>query len=221
MMEELLETFRNASTSNISDALDRLSIRGGCEGIFPQFETPRMVGRAFTVRYVPADPVNTGSVGDFLDDVKRGEVVVIDNGGRTYCTVWGNIMTFAAAGRGVAGTVIDGVCRDIEEVKNMHYPIFSKGKYMMTGKDRVQVEAIGEPVSISGVHVKPQDIIVGDDSGVIVVPNEVAEKVAEIVRGISNTEAAIIEDIQNGLSLREARARHKYHTLQRPPSQSV
>jgi 4-hydroxy-4-methyl-2-oxoglutarate aldolase len=216
MMEELLKTFREASTSNISDALDRLSIRGGCEGVLSQVDAPRMVGTAFTVRYVPADPVSKGSVGDFLDDVKSGEVVVIDNGGRTYCTVWGNIMTFAAARKGIAGTVIDGVCRDLEEVKTMQYPIFSRGRYMMTGKDRVQVEAVGEPISISGVHVKPGDIVVGDDSGVIVVPNEVAEKVMELVREVSNTEALIIEDLQKGLSLKEARARHRYHTLQRP-----
>ena len=77
-----------------------------------------------------------------LDDVAPGAVVVIDNGGRLDATVWGDILTWFASARGIAGTVIDGVSRDYDRAAELSYPIFSRGTYMRTGKDRVQVAAI-------------------------------------------------------------------------------
>lgn len=93
--------------------------------------------------------------------------MVIDNGGRTYCTVWGDLMTIDASQRGLAGTVIDGVCRDVPGIKRCRYPIFTRGCYMVTGKDRVQVDAVDVPVAISGVQVKPGDLAKGDDTGAL------------------------------------------------------
>ena len=104
----------------------------------------RLVGRAWTLRYgtVGEDP---GTVGDYIDDLGLGQVVVLDNQGRRDATVWGDLLTTVAAGRGVAGTVIDGVCRDVDRSIELGYPIFSRGNWMRTGKDRVRVEEIGGP----------------------------------------------------------------------------
>ena len=99
-------------TAAISDALDKLGLPGSLHGIGPLRPGQRACGPAFTVRYEPVDDQH-GTVGDFLDDVPAGGVVVIDNDGRTDCTVWGGIMTQVAALTGVAGTVINGVCRDV------------------------------------------------------------------------------------------------------------
>ena len=79
------------------------------------------------MRYLPASSP-PGSVGDFIDDVATGDVVVIDNGGRKDCTVWGDIMTQYAGLRGIAGTVIDGVCRDVNRAISDDYPIFTVGR---------------------------------------------------------------------------------------------
>ena len=86
--------------------------------------------------------VPPGTVGDFIDDVAAGDVVVIDNGGRTDCTVWGDIMTQYAGAHRFAATVIDGVCRDVNKALGDGYPLFSRGRFMRTGKDRVQVGAV-------------------------------------------------------------------------------
>ena len=91
-MEEIIGRISKLDVASVSDALDKIGIPGGLLGIHPVVEGKRMCGRAFTVHYVP-NGVIKGNVGDFLDDVKPGEVVVIDNGGRLYCTVWGDIMT--------------------------------------------------------------------------------------------------------------------------------
>jgi len=87
------------------------------------------------------------------------------------CTVWGDLMSITATNKNIGGTVIDGVCRDLPTIFNLQYPIFTKGYYMRTGKDRVEVDAVNAPGSISGIRVNPQDVILGDDSGVLVIPS--------------------------------------------------
>ena len=85
--KELIEKFRKMDTTSVSDALDRLGIKGGCQGILPQVSGIKMVGTAFTVRYRPCGTVK-GTVGDFLDDVQPGQAVVLDNGGRRNKRSW-------------------------------------------------------------------------------------------------------------------------------------
>jgi 4-hydroxy-4-methyl-2-oxoglutarate aldolase len=211
--KELIEKFRKMDTTSVSDALDRLGIKGGCQGILPQVSGIKMVGTAFTVRYRPCGMVK-GTVGDFLDDVQPGQVVVLDNGGRMYGTVWGDIMTVYAQKRGVAGTVIDGVCRDLPRILETRYPIFTRGRYMVTGKDRVEVDAINVPVSVSDVHVRPDDLLVGDDSGVVVVPHDRAEEVMRAALEIDEAEQKILEMLGKGITMREARKQLGYHQLQ-------
>ena len=212
--DEIVRKFESLSTSTISDALDKFGIAGACKGIMPVVSGVKMVGTAYTVRYVPVGAVK-GSVGDYIDDVLPGDVVVLDNNGRTDCTVWGDILTMTAKMKGISGTVIDGVCRDIPSILEEKYPVFSRGRFMMTGKDRVMVEATQVAVSIGMVQVKPRDILVGDDSGVVVVPQEMAEKVFEVAKTVDEAEKCIVEAMRGGFSLTEARAKFGYHTLQR------
>ena len=210
---ELVKKFQPLSTSTISDALDQYGIAGGCHGIEPIVSGVKMVGTAYTVRYIPTGSVK-GTVGDYIEDVLPGEVVVLDNNGRTDCTVWGDILTVTAKMKSISGTVIDGVCRDVPTILEERYPIFSRGKFMMTGKDRVMVEATQVVVSIGKVQVKPGDILVGDDSGVVVVPQEMAQKILEAALAIEEAENLIVEGVRGGMDLKEARKKFGYHSLQ-------
>jgi regulator of RNase E activity RraA len=194
--------------------MDRLGIAAGCLGLSSVVPGVKTVGRAYTVKYRVTGEVQRGTVGDFLDDVAPGQVIVIDNAGRVDCTVWGDIMTIIADRRGIAGTVIDGVCRDVPKIRELGYALFSRGRYMMTGKDRVEVDAINAPVSISGRQVRPGDIVMADDSGVIVIPASRAEEILQIATDIEAIEQQIMKLVKKGLSLREARAQLKYHSLQ-------
>ena len=202
------------SSSAVSDALDRLGIPGAVLGLHPLGPSQQMHGRAYTVRYIPAGR-DAGTVGDYIDDVPAGSVVVLANDGRTDCTVWGDILTAVASDRGVAGTVIDGVCRDVSRALSIGYPIYSRGKFMRTGKDRVEVADTGGTVSIGGVQVSNGDLIVGDDDGVVVVPARYEQDVLAAAAAIAQREAAILDDALSGGSLRAARERHGYHQLQR------
>ncbi|WP_437179006.1 RraA family protein [Kineococcus endophyticus] len=207
-------------TAAVSDALDRLGLPGSLHGLGGLREGQSACGPAFTARYEPVDD-SGGTVGDFLDDVPAGAVVVIDNGGSTTETVWGGIMTRIAAANGVAGTVINGVCRDTAASAAVGYSTWSAGRFMRTGKDRVRLHAVQEPVSINGVTIRPGDVVVGDDDGVVVVPVERAEEVAELAERIEAVEAAILTAVAAGSSLTQARREHGYHALQTRDSNQV
>ncbi len=168
--ETLIEQARELSTAEISDALDFFRLPGSALGIAPIAGPAKLAGQAFTVRFAPVDTATPGTVGDFLDDIPVGAVAVLDNGGRLDCTVWGGIMSRLAAARGIGGTVVHGVCRDTHEADQAGYPLYARSRFMRTGKDRVQVEAVGGPVTLSDVRVCPGDFVVGDADGVVVVP---------------------------------------------------
>lgn len=216
--QHLVALFEGLDTPGVSDAMDKLGIPGQCLGIAP-LDNYRgtVVGPAFTVQYVPAN-TPPGSVGDFIEDVLPGDVVVIANAGRTDCTVWGDIMTQYAGARGIAATVIDGVCRDVSKALGDGYPLFTRGRYMRTGKDRVEVLSVNQPVAISETRVCARDIVVADANGVLVVPRARAAEVAQVARQIEAVESQIRAQIEAGKTLKQARESLGYHTLQRKGS---
>lgn len=200
-------------TATISDAMDRLGIVGQCRSIKPRDPAFRMTGRAFTILYGPAASP-PGTVGDFIDDVPPGHVVVLDNGGRTDATVWGDIMTEIAHRRGIAGTVIDGINRDVHLCLALGYPVYSRDNWMRTGKDRVQVEATNVPVNIGDVRVAPHDILRGDADGLVSIPREHEDRILAVAEEIETAERAIRTAVAGGMRLDEARKQFRYHQLQ-------
>ena len=132
-IEPVIAALAALSTSCLSDALDRLGVAGQCADIKPLDRSFALAGRAFTVRYGPVGE-DTGTVGDYIDDLGPGNVVVLDNQGRTDATVWGDLLTITAAGGRIAGTVIDGVCRDVARALSYSYPVFSRGNLDADGQ---------------------------------------------------------------------------------------
>jgi 4-hydroxy-4-methyl-2-oxoglutarate aldolase len=201
--------------ATLSDAMDRLGLHGQCARIKGRSDDFRMAGRAFTLLYGPASKP-AGTVGDYIDDVPAGCVVVLDNGGREDVTVWGDILTEIAHRRGIAGTVIDGVCRDVALCRKLGYPVFSRGHWMRTGKDRVQVEATNVPVSVGLVRVAPGDLVRGDADGVVVLPTAYEDAILDAAEEIGRAEDAIRAFAREGARLDEARREYGYHRLQSP-----
>jgi 4-hydroxy-4-methyl-2-oxoglutarate aldolase len=212
-MDQNVQRASKLDTTALSDALDRLGIPGQCLGIKPLDSKFRLAGRAFTLLYGPAG-VPAGTVGDFIDDVPEGNVIVIDNGGRENATVWGDILTMVAHRRNIAGTVIDGACRDTNLSREIGYPIFSRSYSMRTGKDRVQLEATNGPINIGDARVLPSDILRGDADGVVVVPETYEDRVLDIAEEIDATEEKIRQAVLEGMRLMDARKRYGYHQLQ-------
>jgi len=201
-------------TATVSDALDALGLPGSLFGI-GRTTGRAITGQAFTVRYEPIDDEG-GTVGDFLDEVAPGSVIIIDNSGRLDCTVWGGIMSRVAAARGIAGTVVHGVCRDVATSAGVGYPLWSAGRFMRTGKDRVRCAAVQVPIVVDDVKVVPGDYLHADADGVVAIPAARIDEVLEIAERIENVENRIVDLAIAGATLTEARRQLGYHTLQTP-----
>ncbi len=214
MSDKNVERAKRLDTATLSDAMDKLGIEGVCRGIKPRDQRLAMAGRAYTLLYGPIDPISPGTVGDYIDDLEPGTVVVLDNGGREDCTVWGDILTEVAHTKGLAGTVIDGPCRDVHLCLELGYPVYSRSYSMKTGKDRVQVDAVQVPVNIGDARVCPGDLIRADSDGVVVLPRDLEDRILDTAETIQNAEEKIRAAVRAGRSLREARAEIGYHSLQ-------
>jgi len=208
-----LERSAKIDIATLSDALDKLGIAGQCLGIKPLQHSFRLTGRAFTLEYGPV--AVGGTVGDFIDDVPSGAVIVIDNQGREDATVWGDILTTCARRRGINGTVIDGACRDTQLARELAYPIFSRSYSMRTGKDRVQLDAVNHPVHVGSARISPGAIMRGDADGVVTIPADREAAVLDLAEAIQLAETMILQLVRDGSRLDEARRRQNYHLLQR------
>jgi 4-hydroxy-4-methyl-2-oxoglutarate aldolase len=213
MTHDIAASLAGLSCTDLSDAMDGMGVPCQCAGIMPLDRSLSLVGKAWTLRYGPIGQ-DGGTVGDYIDDLEPGTVVVLDNGGRKDATVWGDLLTATASRSGIAGTVIDGICRDVDRAMERRYPIFSRGNWMRTGKDRVRVESTQEPVNIGGIRVTPGDWLRGDGDGLVVVPTGIVDEVLTAAQEIHDAEEAIRSEVAQGSPLRAARAKHNYHSLQ-------
>lgn len=214
MSDENVARAARLDTATLSDALDRLGIAGQCLDIKPLDHRFRMAGRAYTLQYAPASKP-AGTVGDYIDDVPPGAVVALDNGGRANATVWGDILTLVSHKRGVAGTVIDGACRDTHLALELNYPIYSRSYSMRTGKDRVQLEATQAPITIGEARIAPGDILRGDSDGVVAIPQAHENAVLDTAEEIERVENQIRVGVAEGKRLSDVRRDLRYHLLQR------
>jgi len=195
----------------LSDALDACGIEGALLNIKPLSFCKKMVGPAFTVKYLPYEH-NTEfqNAGNYIDAVPKNAIIVIDNQGRTDCTTWGGILTQVAMLRDIAGTVVHGGVRDIRFIRDSSYSLYATSFYMRSGKNRVyKAEQQGE-IFVSGVKILPNDIIFGDCNGVIVIPQAHLTEIIAKAKNVMATEEAIISSVKSGFSLKDARSKYRY-----------
>jgi regulator of RNase E activity RraA len=170
----------------------------------------RCVGRAVTVLEMTgprgAFPATDFKVGDMIDAAGKGDVIVVSNGGAPIST-WGGTASYAAHLKGIAGLVVDGGIRDREEICELAFPAFARHMIPTTGKTRIRVESIGEAISCSGIRVNPGDIIVADGTGIVCIPAEASDKIAEMATGYAADDAQAMRELEQGLSFRQALAK--------------
>ncbi|HDN97840.1 MAG: bifunctional hexulose-6-phosphate synthase/ribonuclease regulator [Candidatus Omnitrophota bacterium] len=191
--KEVRKVFEIVSTANISDALHR---KGWISGILPVVENVKMAGPAITVRTYPGDwakPVEA------VDIAKEGDVIVIDAGG-VGPAVWGELATNSCVIKKVAGVVIYGAIRDIEEIRKMKFPAFAKLITPQAGEPKGFGE-INIPVRIGNQIVNPGDWIVGDSDGVVVIPKDKVVEIANRSMDVFEKENRIRKEIKEGRTL--------------------
>lgn len=200
---EQIKRFRHLDTSCISDALDRLEIKGWLQDVHPIIPNKKICGPAYTVHFSPCSEQKLPT-GGYIDDVEEGYVIVIDNAGHLDCGVWGDIMALAAKQKKLEGTLINGACRDLPALRESGYPVFAKGQSIVGGSNRAEVDALCISVSFSDIQIRPGDLIIADDTGAVVVPLSRAEEVLQKAEAINNREKEIINLLKRGKSLKKA-----------------
>jgi regulator of RNase E activity RraA len=198
----LLARCAHMGSSTWSDALDGLGITGVVQGIARRSGEGLMAGFAATAH------LTWGSLGDFdradfavgklVAATGPGRVLMVDAGSAAIST-FGGIAATAARGRHATGVVIDGGCRDVDEIRATGLSLCSRWVTPVTGKTRLMLQSLGEPVTIGGVAVSEGDLVIGDDTGIVVVPR------AHIARALQEAERILEVDLEVERGIREGR----------------
>lgn len=204
-IDEWVERLAKLDTCAVSDAQDKLGIKGTVLGVLPLYETKRIAGRAVTFKLKARGAETTvrhlGTAAVEASDA--GDIIVCDNRGRADAAGWGGILSTAAKAKGVAGVIIDGACRDVDEAKDLGLPVFARHAIPLTARGRIVEESTNEPVELSGVSVSPGDYVIADNSGVVIVPQARASEVIPEAENIVAREQAMAKDVLAGKSVVE------------------
>jgi regulator of RNase E activity RraA len=201
------------ATSTLANALDDSGLHDNVmpsiKAVAPGF---RFAGPALTVRE-RSGAYGTFSSDDFrvgaiIDAAVTGDVVVVEAGGVPYST-WGGMASLAAKLKGVAGLIVDGGVRDLEEMVEFAFPVFARHMVPTTGRTRLSIDEIGVTVTVDGVRVEPGDLIVADGTGVVSLPAARAAEIVALAEEIAAADAEAAEQLRRGLSFSEAMARFK------------
>jgi regulator of RNase E activity RraA len=203
----LLKELQQIGTSTWSDVMDEIGVQGVIRGLACRAGQGRFAAIAVTAK------AEAGRLGDFrreefavgqmIDAVGPGQALVIDAGGADIST-FGGLASLAAKVKGVEAVVIDGGCRDVEEIRQTGLWLASRHVTPITGKKRIKVESIGRPICVGGVSVAPGDLLIGDDTGIVAIPSQYQGPALEMSRRMLNMDRQIERALRSGTSFREA-----------------
>ncbi len=193
--EKTIELLRRVSTPNISDAMHR---KGAMKNIRTICPGTKAVGKAITVQTFEGDWAKSVEA---IDVAKEGDVIVIYNGS-PHVAPWGELATLSCINKGIAGVVIDGAVRDVDDIRRLNFPVFSVSIMPNAGEPKGFGE-INAEIQCGGQTVRAGDFIVGDDNGVVVIPKERGYEVARRALEVEKNERRIRDEIKRGKTLSE------------------
>lgn len=193
--EKTIDLLKKVSTPNISDAMHRKGAMKNIRAICPG---TKMAGRAVTVATFEGDWAKTVEA---IDMAKEGDVIVIYNGS-PYVAPWGELATLSCINKGIAGVVIDGAVRDVDDIRRLNFPVFAASIVPNAGEPKGFGE-INAEIQCGGQSVKPGDFIAGDDNGVVVIPRERGYEIARRALEVEKNERRIRDEIKRGKTLSE------------------
>jgi regulator of RNase E activity RraA len=202
-MSSIREQLLDLDACVVSDALDALGLTGAVAGLHPVWEGSRTAGRVVTMRTVPADgrPSHRHLGTAAIERACPGEIIVVqqEHGGTPTAGAWGGLLAQAAIIKGIGGVVIDGACRDIDEVRQLGLPVSALTSIPFTARGRFVEHSVGEPLQIHGVTVADGDYVIADGSGVAFIAAADIERVLTTAGRLVAKERLMIEDLRQGL----------------------
>ncbi len=216
-MDQLVNRLAKLDTCAASDALDRLGLRGATIGIRPTWPCARIVGRAVTCKIKPAglekSKVHLGTPA--IEAAKETDIIVVDNGGRPDVSAWGGLLSLASKQKKLSGVVIDGACRDVDESREVGFPVYARAVVPVTARGRIMQDSVNEEIECGGVQVHPGDLVIADGSGVVIIPSSRAEEVVAEAEKIAAHEAKMAEAVRSGRSVMEIMETLGYESMLR------
>ena len=195
LTKEVLEKLQKLPTGNVADSNTSAPRQGVMDsGIKPLDPKSHVVGRAVTARCYPGDNL---ALHQAIYTAEAGDVLILDCHGYTEAGHFGDIMALACQVRGIAGVVIDGSCRDAEDIKALGLPVFVRA-LNPSGTVKKSLGEVNVPVNCGGIRVNPGDIILGDCDGVVVVPQEFEDEVFAKAQEKFDKEQHIVEQLKAG-----------------------
>ena len=214
-MDSLVERLLKLDSCAVSDALDRLGQVGVVLGIPPTAPPAKIGGRVVTMRLVDRTAANQATTRHLgtsaIEAAQAGDVIVVENG-RSDAAAWGGILSAAAKYKGIAGVIVDGAARDIDEARELEFPVFARNAVPLTARGRIVEESFNQPVRIGRIDVSPGDLVLADGSGVVFLNAEKAQEVIENAEMIAAREAKMKEAVMVGDRVSEVMGRD-YETM--------
>jgi len=217
-MDDLLIRLGRLDSCAVSDALDKLGLTGAVAGIHRVSTDRRISGRVVTVKLVkdePGDgrPVSVRHLGTTaIEAAQAGDVIVVEQRTGIDAAGWGGTLSLGASLRGVAGVIIDGPARDVDESRQHDFPVFSRSHTSRTARGRLVEAATNLPVTVGDITVAPGDYVVADGSAVVfVTANEIA-RVLDAAETIAAREKAMAESLRAGTPISQVMGK-SYETM--------
>lgn len=219
MADEVAVRLARLDVCALSDALDQLGLPPSVNGIAPRSVRRRISGRALTVKLAagvaPAGSPPRHLCTHAIDIAAPGDIIVVEQTTGVDAAGWGGILSNAARIKGVAGAIIEGPARDIDEATEIGFPVYSRAATARTARGRVFEIATGEPIAVGGVPIASGDYVAADSSGVVCIRAADIVKVLDAAERIAAREAAMTKDVLDGKPVHEVMGARYEHMLQR------
>jgi 4-hydroxy-4-methyl-2-oxoglutarate aldolase len=216
MKTKLLKRLRRLDACAVSDALDRLGKAGGVTGLVRLAGGGKITGKVLTVTLGPgAPPLGPARhlCARAIEAAEMGDVIVVEHRSGVVCGGWGGLLSLGAKARGVAGVIVEGYARDIEDCRAADFPVFARAVTMRTARGRIVERAFNEPITVGDVRVEAGDFVVADGSGAVFVAVAEIERVLDEAERIAGREAAMSKAILAGKPIGEVMGADYEHML--------
>lgn len=203
----------------VSDAMDKLGLKGGVSGLEQRATTRRIAGRIITYKLVPAaeapmpsgPPRHLGTTA--IEAAQPGDIIVVEQRTGIDAGSWGGILSLGAKVRNIAGVIVDGPVRDIDEARAYDFPVYSRTLTARTARGRVAEAFTNEPVTLGDVTAKPGDYTIADASGVVIIAAADIERVLDAAEMIAGREAAMAKALLAGMPISQVMGADYEHML--------
>jgi 4-hydroxy-4-methyl-2-oxoglutarate aldolase len=202
----------------VSDAVDKIGLQGAVTGLRPMTVTRRIAGRILTIRLgvgepPPGVPRHIGTTA--IESAQAGDIIVVEQLSGIPAAAWGGILSHGAKLRGLAGVIAEGPLRDVDEARQLDFPVYARGATTLTARGRIVELANNQPIRVGDVWVKAGDYAIADSSGVVFVSQDNIERVLATAEDIAAREARMAESLYAGQPITQVMGANYENMLRR------